>query len=46
MYQTVEDVWPSAYFNLVRSAEVMRRLLHHKKQICKGKDEHCEDKKE
>jgi len=30
----------------VRSAEVMRRQLHHPKQICKAKDEHCEDKKE
>ncbi len=24
----------------------MRRLLHHKKKICKGKDERCEDKKD
>jgi hypothetical protein len=46
LYQTVKDVWPSSYFSLVRSAEVMRRLLHHKKQICKGKVVHCEDKKE
>jgi hypothetical protein len=46
LYETVSDVWPSSYFSLVRSAEVMRRQLHHPKQICKAKDEHCEDKKE
>jgi hypothetical protein len=45
LYKTVKDVWPNSYFSLVRSAEVMRRQLHHPKQICKGKDGHWEDKR-